>query len=160
MEVADRDELIALGCGGIVAVNGGSDEPPRMITMAYRPDGATAHLALVGKGIMYDSGGISLKPSDASHASMKMDISGAAAVLSSMSTLSALNCPNEVVGFMMCTDNMPSGSATKKSARAIPSHEEATNAASASSRDRSICAESRPGGGTTSCEPPSSYFDE
>jgi leucyl aminopeptidase len=62
---------------------------------------------------MYDSGGISLKPSDAMHAAMKMDMSGAAAVLSSMSTLGELNCPNEVVGFLMCTDNMPSGSAMK-----------------------------------------------
>ena len=62
---------------------------------------------------MYDSGGISLKPSDAMHAAMKMDMSGAAAVLASMSALAALGCPNEVIGFLMCTDNMPSGSAMK-----------------------------------------------
>ena len=62
---------------------------------------------------MYDSGGISLKPSDPMHAAMKMDMSGAAAVLATMSALAALGCRNAVTGFLMCTDNMPSGSATK-----------------------------------------------
>ena len=68
---------------------------------------------MVGKGVMYDSGGISLKPTDPMHAAMKMDMSGAAAVLSAMSTLSALGCRSEVIGYLMCTDNMPSGSAMK-----------------------------------------------
>jgi leucyl aminopeptidase len=68
-------------------------------------------VVLVGKGVMYDSGGISLKPSDPSHAMMKGDMSGAAAVLSSMSTLKALGCTNQVTGYLMCTDNLPSGSA-------------------------------------------------
>ena len=68
---------------------------------------------MVGKGVMYDSGGISLKPTDPMHAAMKMDMSGAAAVLSAMSTLSALGCRSEVTGYLMCTDNMPSGSAMK-----------------------------------------------
>jgi leucyl aminopeptidase len=113
VEIADRDELIALGCGGIVAVNGGSDEPPRMITMAYRPDGATAHLALVGKGIMYDSGGISLKPGDAVHATMKNDMSGAADVFAAMLHLRDAGCPVAVTAWLMCTDNMPSGTAAK-----------------------------------------------
>ena len=68
---------------------------------------------MVGKGVMYDSGGISLKNSDAMHAVMKMDMSGAAAVLSSMSVLAALKCKTAVTGYLMCTDNMPSGSAMK-----------------------------------------------
>ena len=68
---------------------------------------------MVGKGVMYDSGGISLKNSDAMHAVMKMDMSGAAAVLSSMSVLAALECRTAVTGYLMCTDNMPSGSAMK-----------------------------------------------
>ena len=68
---------------------------------------------MVGKGVMYDSGGISLKPTDPMHAAMKMDMSGAAAVLASMSALSALGCRTEVTGYLMCTDNMPSGSAMK-----------------------------------------------
>ncbi len=62
---------------------------------------------------MYDSGGISLKPSDAMHASMKMDMSGAGAVLAAMSALPALQCRTAVTGYLMCTDNMPSGSAMK-----------------------------------------------
>ena len=98
IEVFDEDALAALGCGGLLGVNAGSDEPPRMIKLTYRPDRPTrrgGHLAMVGKGVMYDSGGISLKPSDAMHAAMKMDMSGAAAVLSSMSTLAALDCPTD-----------------------------------------------------------------
>ncbi len=113
VEVSDRDELIALGCGGIIAVNGGSDEPPRMVKLTYRPDGATAHLAFVGKGIMYDSGGISLKPGDAVHATMKNDMSGAADVLAAMLHLRDVGCPVAVTGYLMCTDNMPSGTAAK-----------------------------------------------
>ncbi len=116
IEVLGPVELRELGCGGLLGVNAGSTEPPRLVKLTYRPKRAkstTAKLALVGKGIMYDSGGISLKPSDPSHASMKMDMSGAAAVLSAMSSLRALDCQTEVVGFLMCTDNMPSGSAMK-----------------------------------------------
>ena len=68
---------------------------------------------MVGKGVMYDSGGISLKPSDGMHAMMKMDMSGAASVLAAMSSLKALRCKSAVTGYLMCTDNMPSGSALK-----------------------------------------------
>lgn len=116
IEVCGPEALRDLGCGGLLGVNAGSIEEPRMIKLTYRPKrtrASAAKLALVGKGIMYDSGGISLKSTDAMHVAMKMDMSGAAAVLSTMSALSALDCPNEVVGFMMCTDNMPSGSAMK-----------------------------------------------
>jgi leucyl aminopeptidase len=62
---------------------------------------------------MYDAGGISLKPSDAMHAAMKLDMSGAAAILGAMSTLRDLGCPAAVTGWLMCTDNMPSGTATR-----------------------------------------------
>ncbi len=114
VEVFDEKALEKLGCGGILGVNAGSVEPPRMVKLTYRPKGrATGHLALVGKGITYDSGGISLKPSDAMHGLMKMDMSGAAAVLSAMSALGALGCKAAVTGYLMCTDNMPSGSAMK-----------------------------------------------
>jgi leucyl aminopeptidase len=116
VEIFDKAALQRLGCGGILGVNAGSAEPPRMIKLTYRPKRGTkvaGHLALVGKGIMYDSGGISLKPSDAMHLAMKMDMAGAGAVLSSMSALSALGCKTAVTGYLMCTDNMPSGSATK-----------------------------------------------
>ena len=125
VEVYDKDRLLAMGCGGIIGVNRGSVNPPRMVKLSYRPGksvvkGKSAskgkksslpHLIMVGKGVMYDSGGISLKPSNPSHAQMKADMSGAAAVLATMSTLKALGCKNQVTAYLMCTDNLPSGSA-------------------------------------------------
>lgn len=121
VEVFNKDQLQSMGCGGMIGVNRGSTEPPRMIKLTYSPPSAgkkdeqatVAHLAMVGKGVMYDSGGISLKPSNPSHVAMKMDMSGAAAVLSAMSALSALKCKAKVTAWLMCTDNMPSGSALK-----------------------------------------------
>lgn len=115
-QIFDRDQLIALGCGGLLGVNAGSVEEPRMVKLRFTPSGFnddTPHLALVGKGIMYDSGGISLKPSNAMHAAMKMDMSGAAAVFSAMTSLAELGAGTAVTAWLMCTDNMPSGSATK-----------------------------------------------
>ncbi|WP_308167713.1 leucyl aminopeptidase [Catellatospora tritici] len=112
-EIFDRDALLELGCGGLLGVNAGSADPPRMIRMRYRPEGADGHVTLVGKGIMYDSGGISLKPADAVHATMKNDMSGAGAILAAMAVLPALGCRTAVTGYLMCTDNMPSGTATK-----------------------------------------------
>jgi leucyl aminopeptidase len=114
-EIFDKDALQALGCGGLLGVNAGSVEPPRMVKLTYTPKGGKArgHLALVGKGIMYDSGGINIKPRDAMHAAMKMDMSGAGAVLAAMMALPALGCRAKVTAFLMCTDNMPSGSAIK-----------------------------------------------
>jgi len=123
VEVFDKAQLQELGCGGLLGVNAGSVEEPRMVKLTYRadvadpgPDGdgdGPARLALVGKGIMYDSGGISLKPSDAVHATMKNDMSGAGAILAAMAQLAALGCGSDVTGWLMCTDNMPSGSALK-----------------------------------------------
>ena len=120
IETFDEEALVKLGCGGLLGVNAGSVEPARMIKLTYRPKHAsgepataTGHLALVGKGITYDSGGINLKPGDAMHGLMKMDMSGAAAVLAAMAPLAALGCPTDVTGYLMCTDNMPSGSAMK-----------------------------------------------
>jgi leucyl aminopeptidase len=113
VEVFNKDQLEQMGCGGLLGVNRGSEEPPRMIKLSWSPRNATGHLALVGKGIMYDSGGLSLKPSDNFHQNMKMDMSGAAAVLATMTTLKALKCRTRVTAWLMCTDNMPSGSALK-----------------------------------------------
>jgi leucyl aminopeptidase len=116
VEIFDRDALVSLGCGGLIGVNGGSADEPRMVKLHYRPpasDNSTARLAFVAKGIMYDSGGLSLKPADAVHATMKNDMSGAAAVLAAMSVLGELNCPTEVSGYLMCTDNVPSGTALR-----------------------------------------------
>lgn len=115
VEIFDREALIELGTGGLLGVNAGSTEEPRMIKLRYTPEGATAdtpHLALVGKGIMFDSGGISLKPSHAM-GSMKLDMMGAGAVFSAMTALRELGVQSVVTGWLMCTDNMLSGTATK-----------------------------------------------
>ncbi|MFJ6418440.1 leucyl aminopeptidase [Paeniglutamicibacter sp. NPDC091659] len=110
----DREELIAMRCGGLLGVNAGSAQEPRMIKLHYAPPAkATGHLGLVGKGIMYDSGGVSLKPSDPMHLLMKMDMGGAASVLATFTALRDLGAGAEVTGFLMCTDNMPDGSAYK-----------------------------------------------
>ena len=113
VEVFNKNQLEQMGCGGIIGVNRGSTEPPRMVKLTWSPKSPTGHLALVGKGIMYDSGGISLKPSDNFHQNMKMDMSGAAAVLATMSVLKELKVKTKVTAWLMCTDNMPSGSALK-----------------------------------------------
>ncbi len=113
VEVFNKDQLQQLGCGGLLGVNRGSTEPPRMVKLTWSPRNATGHLALVGKGIMYDSGGISLKGHDVFHQNMKMDMSGAAAVLATMSALQDLEVRTKVTAWLMCTDNMPSGSALK-----------------------------------------------
>lgn len=115
-EVFDKDALVALGCGGLLGVNRGSTEAPRMVKLTYVPaDGdcseKLAHLALVGKALTYDSGGISLKPSNPIHATMKVDMSGGGAVLAAMTTLHELGCPVKVTAWLMATDNLPDGSA-------------------------------------------------
>lgn len=112
VEVHDKASLRELGCGGLLGVNRGSMNEPRMVVLRYVPDGTpVGHLALVGKGITYDSGGISLKPGDESHSQMKNDMTGAGDVLSAFTGLRALGCRARVTGYLMCTDNMPSGSA-------------------------------------------------
>ena len=116
VEIADRDWLLAERCGGIIAVNGGSDEEPRLITLTYEPDPSIAnghHVALVGKGLTYDSGGLAIKPGDVVHAMMKNDMSGGGAVFAAMLVLSELAVPTKVTAYIMCTDNMPSGTAFK-----------------------------------------------
>ncbi len=89
VEVIDEQQAAEMRLGGLLGVNAGSTEPPRMIKLTYTPRSPKGHIALVGKGVMYDSGGISLKPSDGMHVNMKMDMCGAAAVLGAMSVLKA-----------------------------------------------------------------------
>lgn len=114
VEEFDKQQLIELGCGGLLGVNAGSAQEPRMLKLTFTPEGeSTGHLGMVGKGIMYDSGGVSLKPSDPMHLLMKMDMGGAASVLASFTALRELKAPAKVTGFLMCTDNMPAGSAYK-----------------------------------------------
>ena len=116
VEIHDRDWLLQERCGGVIAVNGGSDEEPRLITLVYEPDASVAngrHVALVGKGLTYDSGGLAIKPGDVVHAMMKNDMSGGGAVFAAMLVLARLEVPTRVTAYIMCTDNMPSGTAMK-----------------------------------------------
>jgi leucyl aminopeptidase len=112
VEIFDKQALIDMGCGGLLGVNAGSSEPPKMVKLIYQPEGEpTATLTFVGKGIMYDAGGIALKPADEVHATMKNDMSGAGAILAAMLNLANLGCTTKVIGYLMCTDNRPSGTA-------------------------------------------------
>ena len=110
--VWDEAALEADGFNGILAIGRGSSRGPRLVRLEYAPTGATAHLALVGKGITFDSGGLSLKPG-ASMVGMKMDMAGAAAVLSSILALAELRVPIRVTGWLCLAENMPSGSAVR-----------------------------------------------
>jgi leucyl aminopeptidase len=105
-----EDELKAHGFGGILAVGSGSERPPRLIELSYAPPGAGTHVVLVGKGITFDSGGLSLKPNDAMKL-MKTDMAGGAAVIAAMSALARLGVSHRVTGLVAAAENLPSGSA-------------------------------------------------
>jgi len=113
-EVLDRDAIEDLELGGLLGVNRGSDEEPRFVKLAWEPNDRRprATVALVGKGITFDSGGLSLKSTD-SMVGMKGDMAGAAAVLATFSALDAVRPPVRVLGFLPLTDNMPGGDATR-----------------------------------------------
>ena len=112
VRVRDETELARDGFGGIVAVGSGSVHPPRMIELAYAPEGAQTHIVLAGKGITFDSGGLSLKPNDGMR-QMKTDMAGGAAVIAVMSALAALGVRARVTGLIAAAENMPSGSAMR-----------------------------------------------
>ncbi|MGW5722737.1 leucyl aminopeptidase family protein [Amycolatopsis sp. NPDC003865] len=112
VEVAVRDErwLAAQGFGGVLAVGGGSSRPPRLIEMAYKPSGASRHLLLVGKGITFDTGGLSIKPADGMHL-MRTDMAGGAAVISATRAIAELGLPIRVTALVPAAENHVSGSA-------------------------------------------------
>jgi leucyl aminopeptidase len=111
--VLDRAECERLGMGAFLGVNRGSAEPPQFIHLTYAPPGrARRRVALIGKGITFDSGGLDLKSAEGMER-MKGDMSGAAAVLGVLKVLARLAPPVEVHGVIAATDNMPSGSAIK-----------------------------------------------
>lgn len=114
VDVLEEEELKELGAGALLAVAQGSDQPARMIVMHYQgADDATKQpYVLVGKGITFDTGGISLKPG-AGMDEMKYDMGGAASVLGAFKTLTALQLPINVIGVLTCAENMPSGGATR-----------------------------------------------
>ncbi len=113
VEVLEEKQLKALGAGALLAVAQGSDQPPRMIVMNYQGgDKSQQPYVLVGKGITFDSGGISLKPGLGMD-EMKYDMGGAASVLGTFKTLLELDLPINVIGVLTCAENMPSGGATR-----------------------------------------------
>ncbi|MFD7085270.1 leucyl aminopeptidase [Streptomyces sp. NPDC002181] len=112
VQVLDEKALTKGGYGGIMGVGKGSENPPRLVKIAYTHPDAEKHLAFVGKGITYDSGGISLKPAGHNE-TMKCDMSGAAAVFASVVAVAKLGLPVNVTGWLALAENMPSGSATK-----------------------------------------------
>jgi len=112
--VLDEHELTEGGYGGIMGVGQGSAHPPRLVRLEYSPPGAEKTLVLAGKGITFDSGGLSLKPAK-SMETMKADMGGAAAVLGAMHAIAELGIPVHVVGYMPIAENMPSGTAQRPS---------------------------------------------
>jgi leucyl aminopeptidase len=110
--VWDEEQLAVEGFGGILGVGQGSTRPPRLVKVAYSPDGAERHLALVGKGITFDSGGLSLKPATGM-VGMKYDMTGAATVLGVVLAAARLALPVRVTAWLCLAENMPSGSAIR-----------------------------------------------
>jgi leucyl aminopeptidase len=109
IEVIDEKKAEKLGLGGLLGVGKASENPPRMVKLTYVPSGRSrGHVALVGKGITFDSGGLTLKPYEGMLA-MKTDMSGAAAVLAAMSLLPELAPPVQVTGYLCLAENMVSG---------------------------------------------------
>ncbi|WP_433245040.1 leucyl aminopeptidase [Streptosporangium sp. CA-135522] len=113
-KVWDEQELRAGKFGGILAVGQGSVNPPRLIQLSYEPEGATEHVVLVGKGITYDTGGLSLKPTDGMKF-MKTDMAGGAAVIAVLGALASLEVRVRVTGLIAAAENSFSGSAQRPS---------------------------------------------
>ncbi|MEV0311575.1 leucyl aminopeptidase [Nonomuraea fuscirosea] len=115
VEVWDEERLRADGFGGILAVGKGSARPPRLIKLSYTPaEPAERHVVLVGKGITFDSGGLSLKPNE-NMKTQKTDMAGGAVVIAVLGALAALKAPVRVTGLVAAAENMPSGTAQRPS---------------------------------------------
>ncbi len=112
IEVLGPDELADLGCGGILGVGLGSANPPRLVKLTWAPDDARASVAFVGKGVTYDSGGLTIK-TGSSMATMKYDMGGAAAVIAATFAVAALELPVAVTTYAPMAENMVSGSAMR-----------------------------------------------
>lgn len=114
LEIWDNAALEREGFGGILAVGGGSTRKPRLVKLSYAPRGAKFHLALVGKGITFDAGGLNLKPADGMY-TMKCDMAGAAAVLAATAAIAELGLRIRVTAWAAMAENLPSGSAYRPS---------------------------------------------
>lgn len=110
VEIWDEGKLETERCGGILAVGKGSARPPRLVIMKYR--GGGKHLGLVGKGITFDTGGLSIKPAD-SMVGMKYDMAGSATVYGAIAAIASLKLAVDVTAVMAIAENMPSGTATR-----------------------------------------------
>jgi len=114
VEVLDENELREGGYGGLTGVGQGSTRPPRLVRLSYSHPEASKTVAFVGKGITFDSGGLSLKPPK-SMETMKSDMGGAAATLAATAAIAELGLPVNVVGYMCLAENMPGGAAQRPS---------------------------------------------
>jgi len=112
VKVLNETELKAERLGGVLGVGQGSANPPRLVKATYSPQSKKGFVALVGKGVVFDSGGLSLKTSSGME-TMKTDMSGAAAVLAVMSVLKELGVKTKVVAYVPMVENMPSGAAIR-----------------------------------------------
>ncbi|MEO6469580.1 MAG: leucyl aminopeptidase, partial [Acidimicrobiia bacterium] len=112
VEVMDPAEMRRLRLGGVLGVGQGSKQPPRFVKMTYAPQGARGSLAFVGKGVVFDSGGLSIKTGSGME-TMKTDMAGAAAVIGAMSALAGLGVKTKVVAYTPMVENMPSGEAIR-----------------------------------------------
>src|SRR5699024_2452431 len=115
VSVWDEKRLAKERCGGMLGVGAGSVSPPRMVRMTYRPEDPRAHVALGGKGITFDSGGLSIKPGS-SMMTMKCDMGGAAAVAAATIAIARLELPVSVTAFMLLGENEPIETATRPGA--------------------------------------------
>jgi leucyl aminopeptidase len=113
-EILDQDSMTKLGMGALLGVAQGSTNPPFLIVMKYRPasPSGNTHLALVGKGVTFDTGGISIKPSDGME-KMKYDMAGAAAVIGAMRAIAQLKPPITITGYVPTVENMLNGNAQR-----------------------------------------------
>lgn len=112
VEVLDEKALERGGYGGILGIGAGSSRPPRLVVVRYAPKGAERHIALVGKGITFDTGGLSLKPAN-SMIGMKYDMTGAATVFAVTRAIAQLKLPIAVTAWLCIAENMPSGTAVR-----------------------------------------------
>ncbi|MEL6950340.1 MAG: leucyl aminopeptidase [Pseudomonadota bacterium] len=112
VRVLEEEDMLALGMNSLLSVGDGSDQPSKLIQLDYRNNGDASPAILVGKGITFDSGGISLKPGPAMD-EMKYDMGGAAAVMGAMAAVAALRLPINLTVIVPSAENMPSGRATR-----------------------------------------------
>lgn len=112
LKVWDEKQLADEACGGILGVGSGSEAPPRLVKLTWSPEGATRHVALVGKGVTYDSGGYTIKPAQ-SMVSMKEDMAGAATVVQALFLIAQLRLPVKVTAWAPLAENMVSGTAMR-----------------------------------------------